>query len=174
VVGCFDSFDRAWLERFLQHRIGDRRLLRLIRKWLKAGVLEDQVVIEPDKGVVQGAVVSPLLSNVYLHYALDLWAHQWRRRHAQGAVIITRYADDAVVGFQYRHDAERFLTALQERLTTFALRLHPEKTRLIEFGRYATRDRARRGQGRPETFTFLGFTHICSTSRNGKFQLRRN
>jgi RNA-directed DNA polymerase len=174
VVRCFDSFDRAWLERFLQHRIGDRRLLRLIRKWLKAGVLEDHVVIEPDRGVIQGAVVSPLLSNVYLHYALDLWAHQWRRRHAQGTVIITRYADDAVVGFQYRHDAERFLTALTERLATFALRLHPEKTRLIEFGRYAARNRARRGQGRPETLTFLGFTHICSTSRNGKFQLRRN
>ena len=148
--------------------------MRLIRKWLKAGVLEDHVVIEPDRGVVQGAVVSPLLSNIYLHYVLDLWAHQWRRRHAQGAVIITRYADDAVVGFQYRHEAEQFLIALQERLATFALHLHPEKTRRIACGRFAARNRARRGQGRPETCTFLGFTHICSTSRNGQFQLRRN
>src|SRR5262249_26586207 len=152
VVGCFDSFDRAWLERFLQHRIGDRRLLRLIRKWLKAGVLEDHVVIESDRGVVQGAVVSPLLSNVYLHYALDLWAHQWRPRHAGGAVTIIRYADDAVVGFQSRHAAEQFLPAPKERLATFARRLHPEKPRLIEFGRYAARSRASRDQGRPETF----------------------
>jgi RNA-directed DNA polymerase len=132
------------------------------------------VIIEPDRGVVQGAVVSPLLSNVYVHSALDLWAHQWRRRHAQGAVIILRYADAAVVGFPHRHDAEQFLTALQDRLATFALQLHPEQTRLSEFGRYAARSRVSRGQERPETFTFLGFTHICSTSRNGKCQRRRH
>ena len=154
--------------------MGDRRLLRLLRKWLTAGVVEDHVVIEPDTGVVQGAVVSPLLSNIYVHYVWDLWAHQWRRRHAQGAVIITRYAEDAVVGFQYRHDGAQLLTALQARLATCALRLHPEQTRLIELGRYTARSRASRGQGRPETFTFLGFTHICRASRNGKFQRRRH
>ncbi len=151
ISGFFDSIDHEWLIRFLEHRIGDRRLLRLIRKWLKAGVLEDGRVTTQEEGTPQGAVISPLLANVYLHYVLDLWAHQWRRRHARGDVIIVRYGDDFVVGFQYRGEAERFLTELKARLKEFALSLHPDKTGLIEFGRFAASNRKKRGLGKPET-----------------------
>jgi RNA-directed DNA polymerase len=166
-VSSFDTLSREWLVRFVEHRIGDRRIIRLIQKWLKAGVLEEGQLIETAEGTPQGSVASPLLANVYLHYVYDLWAEQWRSRHAKGDMIIVRYADDQIVGFQHRGDAERFLNDLKERLAAFALSLHPEKTRLIEFGRYAVERRAGRGQGKPETFDFLGLTHYCSTGTNG-------
>jgi group II intron reverse transcriptase/maturase len=169
----FDEIDQEWLIRFLEHRIGDRRIIRLIRKWLKAGVLEDGVVSSSEKGTGQGSVISPLLANVYLHYALDLWAVRWRRREATGDMVIVRYADDFIVGFQHENDARRFLEEMRERLGKFALSLHPEKTRLIEFGRFAAERRARRGLGKPETFNFLGFTFICGKTRAGRFQIRR-
>ena len=170
----FTSVDWSWLLKFLEHRIADRRILRLIQKWLAAGVIEDGVRTETVEGTAQGAPVSPLLANVYLHYVLDLWAHQWRRRHARGDVTLVRFADDYIVGFEHREDAERFLADLRERFAKFALELHPEKTRLIEFGRHAALDRRRRGDGRPETFEFLGFTHICATTRkSGRFKLKR-
>jgi RNA-directed DNA polymerase len=169
----FTSLDHQWLVRFLEHRIADRRVLRLIQKWLKAGVVEDGSWTEYEDGVPQGASVSPLLANVYLHYVFDLWAHQWRRRHARGEVVIVRFADDCVVGFQYRDDAERFWTDLRARLAEFCLELNAEKTRLIEFGRFAAERRQKRGLGKPETFCFLGFTHICAKNRNGRFKLRR-
>jgi RNA-directed DNA polymerase len=169
----FDAVSHDWLLRFVEHRIGDRRVIRLIRKWLKAGVMEDGQVMATEVGTPQGAVVSPLLANIYLHYVFDLWAERWRRREATGEVIVVRYADDIVVGFQHKADAERFWTEMTQRLATFALTLHPDKTRLIEFGRRAATDRARRGLGKPETFNFLGFTHICARSRAGRFQLRR-
>ena len=159
--------------RFLEHRIGDQRVLRLIGKWLKAGVLEDDTWTEGTVGTPQGAVISPLLANVYLHYVYDLWAQQWRKRHARGEMIVVRYADDTIVGFQLEDDARRFLDELRERLTAFALTLHPEKTRLIAFGRFACANHRRQGLGRLETFDFLGFTHICAESRGGRFQLRR-
>jgi RNA-directed DNA polymerase len=174
IARFFDSLSREWLVRFVEHRIGDRRIIRLIQKWLKAGVLEEGRLIETTEGTPQGSVVSPLLANVYLHHVYDLWVHQWRKRHAQGDMIVVRYADDTIVGFQHRHDAERFLNDLKERLARFALGLHPEKTRLIEFGRYAAERRAARGNGKPETFDFLGFTHYCSTKKdNADFQLGR-
>jgi group II intron reverse transcriptase/maturase len=169
----FTSFDQGWLMRFLGHRIGDRRVLRLIQKWLRAGVIEEGSWSESAMGVPQGASVSPLLANVYLHYAFDLWAHQWRQRHAHGDVVIVRFVDDFVVGFQHRSDAERFLVDLRERFAQFALELHPEKTRLIEFGRFAAQHRVARGLGKPETFNFLGFTHICGKTRAGRFQVQR-
>jgi len=169
----FDSISHAWLVRFLAHRIGDQRVLRLIGKWLKAGVLEDGEWVEGTVGTPQGAVISPLLANVYLHYAYDLWSQHWRQRQARGEMIVVRYADDTIVGFRYEDDARRFLEALRARLETFALSLHPEKTRLIEFGRYAQANRRRRGLGRPESFDFLGFTHICAQTQDGRFQLRR-
>ncbi len=173
VAGFFDSLSQEWLMRFLEHRIGDQRLLRLIRKWLKAGILEQGRVTVAVQGTPQGSVISPILANVYLHYALDLWVNQWRQRQARGDVYIVRYADDFVVGFQYRSDAERFRADLEDRLERFALALHPDKTRLIEFGRFAASNRAGRGLGKPETFAFLGFTHICAKSLRGKFLLRR-
>ena len=151
--------------KFLRHRIADERVLRLIGKWLAAGVIEDGTWTETDRGSPQGASVSPLLANVYLHYVLDLWADWWRNRFAHGDVIIIRFADDFIVGFEHRHDAERFRDELGGRFARFGLELHPGKTRLIEFGRRAARDRAARGEGKPETFTFLGFTHICATSK---------
>jgi RNA-directed DNA polymerase len=169
----FGQLDRDWLGRFLRHRIADKRVLRLIGKWLAAGVIEDGQWTECDQGSPQGASVSPLLANVYLHYVLDLWADWWRRRHAGGEVIIVRWADDFIVGFEHREDAERFLDQLRERFAKFGLELHPGKTRLIEFGRFAARDRAARGLGKPETFDFLGFTHICARSKSGRFWVKR-
>jgi RNA-directed DNA polymerase len=169
----FGSLDRSWLVKFLEHRIADRRVLRLIQKWLAAGVIEDGEWSGTEQGTAQGASVSPLLANVYLHYVFDLWADQWRRRNARGDVIFSRFADDYVAGFEHREDAERFLADLRERFATFALELHPDKTRLIEFGRFAARDRARRGDRKPETFTFLGFTHMCAKDRHGRFKLKR-
>jgi hypothetical protein len=150
--------------KFVEHRIGDRRIVRLIQKWLKAGVMEQGRWSETKEGTPQGSVISPTLANLYLHYVLDLWVDQWRRKEAKGDVIIVRYADDAVLGFQHREEAERFLEELRERLGKFELELHPEKTRLIEFGRYAAERRRKRGAGKPETYNFLGFTHICGTS----------
>lgn len=171
--GFFDSLDHAWLVKFLEHRIGDRRVVRLIQKWLNAGVLEDGQRIRSEVGTVQGGSISPLLSNLYLHYAFDQWVHQWRGRHARGEVIAVRFADDFVVGFQYRNEAERFLADLRERLARFRLGLHPDKTSLIEFGRFAAENRRRRGLGKPETFDFLGFTHCCAVTRKGRFTVRR-
>jgi RNA-directed DNA polymerase len=170
----FSQLDRVWLERFLRHRIADRRVLRLIQKWLAAGVIEDGEWSKTEQGTAQGASVSPLLANVYLHYVFDLWAHQWRRRNARGDVILTRFADDYIAGFQHREDAERFLADLRDRLAKFGLELHPGKTRLIEFGRFAARDRKARGAGKPEPFEFLGFTHICANTSTGWFVLRRH
>ena len=169
----FDTVNQDWLIRFVEHRIGDPRIIRLIRKWLRAGVLEDGIVGISERGTAQGAVISPLLANIYLHYALDLWAERYRRREATGDMIIVRYADDFIVGFEHEAEARRFLDALRERLGKFALSLHPEKTRLIEFGRHADENRRRRGLGKPETFSFLGFTFICSKSRSGKFLIKR-
>jgi group II intron reverse transcriptase/maturase len=169
----FDEISQQWLVRFLEHRIGDRRIIRLIQKWLKAGILEDGVATVSERGTGQGAVISPLLANIYLHYVLDLWAERWRRREATGDMIIVRYADDFIVGFQHEADARRFLDTMRERLQEFALSLHPEKTRLIEFGRLAAENRKRHGLGKPETFTFLGFIFICSKTRRGKFQIKR-
>jgi len=169
----FDSVSKEWLVRFVEHRIGDSRIIRLIQKWLKAGVLESGVVTVSDAGTAQGSVISPLLANVYLHYVLDLWAERWRRREATGNMIIVRYADDFIVGFEHETDARRFLEEMRARLQEFALSLHPEKTRLIEFGRSAVEDRKVRGLGKPETFNFLGLTFICGKSRRGKFLLKR-
>ena len=169
----FDSVSQQWLIRFLEHRIGDQRIIRLVRKWLKAGVLEDGEWSVSEEGTPQGAVASPLLANVYLHYVFDLWAERWRRREAQGNVIIVRYADDIVVGFQHEDDARRFWEAMRLRFEQFSLALHPDKTRLLEFGRYAAANRMQRGLGKPETFTFLGFIFICGKSRRGAFQLQR-
>jgi RNA-directed DNA polymerase len=169
----FDEVSQQWLERFLSHRIGDPRIIRLIQKWLKAGVLEDGEVTIRDRGTGQGSVASPLLANVYLHYVFDLWADRWRRREATGDMVIVRYADDIVVGFEHEADARRFWDAMRERLQEFSLSLHPEKTRLIEFGRRAAAERKQRGLGKPETFNFLGFTLICGKSRRGNFLIKR-
>jgi RNA-directed DNA polymerase len=169
----FDTVDQEWLIRFVEHRVSDRRIIRLIRKWLRAGVLEDGIVNVSDKGTGQGAVISPLLANIYLHYGLDQWAERWRRHEATGDMIIVRYADDFIIGFEYEGDARRFLEAMRERLGKFALSLSPKKTRLIEFGRFAATNRERQGLGKPETFDFLGFTFMCSKSRRGKFQVKR-
>ena len=169
----FGSLDRSWLERFVEHRIGDGRVLRLIRKWLNAGIIEDGEWSRDVEGAPQGASASPLLANVYLHYVLDLWAHQWRNRHAHGDVVIVRYCDDFVMGFEHERDARRFLDDLRARLAKFNLELAEDKTRLVEFGRFAAQNRRRRGLGKPETFDFLGFTHICATTRNGRFMLKR-
>ncbi len=170
----FDTIDHQWMIRFIKHRVGDRRIIRLIQKWLKAGVMDGGQIVPSHEGTPQGAVVSPLLANVFLHYVYDLWANQWRKRHAPGDVVIIRYADDTIVGFQHYHTARRFLTDLKRRLESFGLRLHPKKTRLLEFGKYAAERRRLRGQGKPETFDFLGFKHICANkeSREG-FQLWR-
>jgi group II intron reverse transcriptase/maturase len=173
VRGYFDAIDHGWLVRFLEHRIADRRILRLIQKWLAAGVLEDGKRTGGTVGSPQGATISPLLANVYLHYVLDLWVNHWRKRYARGDVIVVRYADDFVVGFQYRSDAERLQTELRNRMRRFGLELHPEKTRLFEFGRFAADNRKTRGLRKPETFTFLGFTHIAGRTRRGRFQVIR-
>jgi RNA-directed DNA polymerase len=173
IQSFFDEIDHDWMLRFLEHRIADPRMLFLIRKWLKAGVVENGRRIPAVRGTPQGSVVSPLLSNIYLHYVLDLWAHQWRRKHAWGDVVVVRYADDSVFGFESEKTARRFLAAMQERFAKFGLALHPDKTRLIEFGRFAATDRRKRGQRRPETFDFLGFTHCCGRDRRGRFQIVR-
>jgi RNA-directed DNA polymerase len=169
----FGQLDHVWLRKFLEHRIADRRVLRLIDKWLAAGVIQDGQWTASEEGSPQGASVSPLLANVYLHYVYDLWVDWWRRHHAHGQVITVRFADDFIVGFEHEQDARRFLDELRGRLAKFGLELHPDKTRLIEFGRHADRLRRARGLGRPETFNFLGFTHICATSTAGRFWIRR-
>src|SRR5437762_11570871 len=168
----FGAVSQDWLVRFLEHRIGDKRIIRLIQKWLRAGILEDGIVTVDDRGTGQGSVISPILANIYLHYCFDLWAERWRRREARGDMIVVRYADDLVIGFEHEGDARRFLDAMRDRLEEFALSLHPDKTRLIEFGRFAANDRKLRGLGKPETFTFLGFTFICGRSRRGNFSFQ--
>jgi RNA-directed DNA polymerase len=173
IRGFFDNISHEWLMKFLEHRIADRRMLRLLKKWLKAGVSEDGEWSATTVGTPQGAVISPLYANVYLHYVFDLWIDDWRKRHAKGEVIVVRYADDFVIGFREESDARRCLAALKERMSKFGLELHPEKTRLIEFGRYAEQRRAKRGEGPPETFDFLGFTHISGKTRRGDFTIHR-
>lgn len=173
IRGFFDTLDHEWLVKFVEQRVADRRVVRLIQKWLKAGVLEDGRRMRSEVGTVQGGSISPLLANVYLHYAFDLWVQQWRRERARGDVVIVRFADDFVVGFQHRQEAEQFLSELRERFARFGLELHADKTRLIEFGRFARQNRARRGQGKPETFNFLGFTHCCGKTRKGGFTVLR-
>jgi group II intron reverse transcriptase/maturase len=174
IQGFFDHVSHDWALKFVEHRVADRRMLRLIQKWLKAGISEDGQWSETELGTPQGAVVSPLLSNVYLHHIFDLWVEVWRKKVARGDVIVVRYADDLVVGFQHRTDAERFLQEFRERLAKFGLELHADKTRLIEFGRFAAQNRKQRGEGKPETFTFLGFTHFCGrTTHAGAFTVWR-
>jgi RNA-directed DNA polymerase len=174
IRGFFDTIDHGWLMKFVEHRVADRRMRRLIQKWLRAGVSDDGEWSKTEVGTPQGAVISPLLANIYLHYVFDLWAHRWRQHHASGDLIIVRYADDIVLGFEHRRDAERFLVAWQERLAAFGLELHSEKTRLIEFGRHAANHRAARAESKPETFDFLGFTHICGkTRKTGRFIVKR-
>ena len=173
VRDCFTSLDHSWLLKFLEHRIADKRVLRLIQRWLKAGVIEDGEWSHTLEGTPQGASISTLLANVYLHYVVDLWVHQWRSRHARGDVVVARFADDFVVGFEHRDEAERFWAELRERFASFGLELHEGKTRLIEFGRFAAQHRSRRGEPKPETFDFLGFTHICAKDRRGRFKLSR-
>jgi group II intron reverse transcriptase/maturase len=168
----FDTLNRKWLIRFIEHRIGDRRIVRLVEKWLNAGVLEDGKRVQSEVGTVQGGSVSPILANIYLHYVFDQWVHKWREK-AKGEIIVVRFADDFIVGFQYRFEAERFVAELRVRFSKFGLELHPEKTRLIEFGRFAAQNRAERGEGKPATFNFLGFTHICGKTRAGKFAVLR-
>ena len=174
IRGFFDTIDHGWLMKFVEHRVADRRILRLIQKWLRAGVSEDGEWSKTEVGTPQGAVISPLLANIYLHYVFDLWANRWRRHDASGDMIVVRYADDIVLGFEHRRDAERFLAAWKERLAAFGLELHPDKTRLIEFGRDAADQRKARGEGKPDTFDFLGFTHICGTTRKtGRFIVKQ-
>ena len=169
----FGQLDRAWLRKFLEHRIADQRVLRLISKWLSAGVVEDGAWTASDMGAPQGASASPLLANVYLHYVLDWWAQHWRKRHARGDMIIVRFADDFAAGFEHLGDAKQFLTDLRQRFAKFGLELHEDKTRLIQFGRFAAERRAERGLGKPETFDFLGLTHICAKTQDGRFFLKR-
>lgn len=173
IRGFFEAINHEWLVKFVEHRIADRRVVRLIQKWLNAGVLEDGVRTWREEGTPQGGSISPLLANVYLHYVFDLWAQRWRKTQAHGDVIVVRYADDFIVGFQHRADAERFLAELRERFAKFSLELHSEKTRLLEFGPFAAEHRRRVGKGKPETFNFLGFTHICGKKRNGRFTVVR-
>lgn len=173
IRGYFDAIDHRWLMKFVGHRIADKRVLRHLKKWLNAGVLEDGAKTFSEQGVPQGASISPLLANIYLHYVFDLWANKWRKVQARGDVVIVRFGDDFVVGFQHRQEAERFYSDLVERFKAFGLELHGGKTRIIEFGRFAAENRRRRGEGKPETFDFLGFTHICGRTRKGKFAILR-
>ncbi len=174
ISGFFDAIDRSWLVKFIEHRVADRRVVRLIQKWLNAGVLEDGKRTRSEKGTVQGGSISPLLANIYLHYVFDLWVQQRRKKQASGDVIVVRWADDFIVGFQHRKEAEQFLDELRQRFARFGLELHADKTRLIEFGPFAAENRKRRGQGKPETFDFLGLTHICAKKRsNGRFTVLR-
>jgi RNA-directed DNA polymerase len=170
----FDTVDHDWLLRFVAHRIGDPRVMKLIRLWLRAGVMEDGSIKETLEGTPQGAVISPLLANIYLHYVFDVWAQQWRKRHVQGRMIVVRYADDVALGFSHEQEARQFVAALNERLAVYSLSLHPAKTRILEFGRHAIKNRAMLGLGKPHTFTFLGFTHISAVDRAGRFQLQRH
>jgi RNA-directed DNA polymerase len=173
IRGFFDTISHEWMVKFVEHRIADRRVVRLIQKWLNAGVLEDGKLAYAEEGTPQGGNISPLLANLYLHYVFDLWAQHWRQTRARGNMVIVRYADDFVVGFQVKADAEEFLAELRDRLRRFALELHSDKTRLLEFGAYADQQRRRRGEGKPETFNFLGFTHICGKKRNGRYTVLR-
>jgi len=173
IRGFFDTLNHGWLVKFVEHRVADRRVVRLIQKWLKAGVLEEGRRMRSEVGTVQGGSVSPLLANTYLHYVFDLWVQQWRRKRAHGEVIVVRYVDDFVVGFEHRQEGEQFLSELRERFARFGLELHADKTRLLEFGRFARQNRKRRGEGKPETFNFLGFTHSCGKTRKGGFTVLR-
>ena len=173
IRGFFDAIDHEWLIKFVEHRIKDKRVIRHIRKWLNAGVMEEEKWYKTDEGTPQGGSISPLLANIYLHYVFDLWANSWRNRKASGDVVMVRFADDMVLGFQYKHEAMRFLEELKSRFRKFNLEVNTEKTSLIEFGRYAVERRKERGEGKPDTFDFLGFTHICSKSRRGKFTVLR-
>jgi RNA-directed DNA polymerase len=173
IRGFFDNLDQSWLVKFVEHRVADPRILRLIQKWLKAGVMEEGKWSEAKTGSPQGSVISPLLANIYLHYTFDLWANVWRKKYAQGEVVVIRFADDTIAGFQYPTDADHFLKSLRERLGKFGLELHPDKTRRIEFGRFAEQNRERKGEGKPETFDFLGFTHISGKNGLGRFMVRR-
>jgi group II intron reverse transcriptase/maturase len=169
----FDTMKHEWIVKFIEHRVADERVVRLIQKWLSAGVLEDGKRTRSEEGAVQGGNISPLLANVYLHYVFDLWAQRWRNQPGRGDMIVVRYADDFVVGFERERDARAFLAELRDRFAKFGLELHPDKTRILEFGRHAANNRARRGEGKPETYDFLGFTHICAKSRGGRFMVRR-
>jgi RNA-directed DNA polymerase len=174
IEGFFDAIDHEWLIKFLEHRVGDRRILRLIKKWLHAGIIEEGIWSDTTMGTPQGAGISPLLANVYLHYVFDLWVEWWRRNRCRGDVVVVRYADDFVIGFQSQREAARCLEELRQRFAKFGLRLNEDKTRLLEFGQYAAEHRKRRGQGRPETFDFLGFTHVCAKTRaHGRFTVHR-
>ena len=173
ISGFFDAIDHEWLIKFIEHRVRDKRVIRQIRKWLNAGVMEVGQWRKTEEGTPQGGSASPLLANIYLHYVFDLWANSWRKRKESGDVVMIRYADDIVLGFQYQHELKRFLKELEKRFEKFNLKLHPRKTHSIEFGRYAAERRKERGKGKPETFDFLGFTHICSRSRMGKFTVLR-
>jgi group II intron reverse transcriptase/maturase len=173
IRGFFDNLSHDWLLKFVQHRVADRRILRLLQKWLKAGVMEEGEWKDTEMGTPQGSVASPLLANIYLHYVFDLWVDAWRRKCARGDVIVVRYADDNVLGFQHLAEADLFLEELRERLQKFGLELHPDKTRRIEFGRFAEINRTKRGEGKPETFDFLGFTHISGKDRNGSYAVKR-
>ena len=173
IRGYFDTINHEWLMKFIEHRIADKRVLRHIKKWLNAGVLEDGNKTFSDEGVPQGGSISPLLANIYLHYVFDLWANKWRKDHGGGDVAMVRFCDDFVVGFQYRKGAERFYKDLVERFKEFNLELHSGKTQIIEFGRFAAENRRHRGEGKPKTFAFLGFTHICGKTENGKFIVLR-
>jgi group II intron reverse transcriptase/maturase len=173
IRGFFDNLDQSWLIKFVEHRVADPRILRLVQKWLNAGVMEEGEWSNTKTGSPQGSVISPMLANIYLHYAFDLWVNVWRKKWAHGEVVVIRYADDVISGFQHQADADRFLENLQERMGMFGLELHPDKTRRIEFGRFAEHNRERRGEGKPETFDFLGFTHICGKNGLGRFAVRR-